>query len=285
METLSKQLEIFRSAYLRSIAKSWANDSYKNKIVSSTGAAKNVLALKPFTKLLQEPLESQWRMDIAIVDNESVSYNPYSRTSDNGWDGDADVMVIKIPKKPTNHESHANALAKYYEMYPTPFGNNTTCNDKELLKDVSAIQELFAPFEYSENAIFESSIENINNQTGNGGVTAFSTFGIVMMDILADCWDNDAYLQYLIANPIKPIGQKGSEIKGVFRTFANEWAFSIVFEEDENAIWDEATQEWIDLSNNQIYLQYPTKPNTEFSEPKALARYNATGPVFPLTCA
>lgn len=284
METLSKQFDIFRAAYLRSIAKSWVDNKYKKEIVSFKGAAKNVLVLKPFTDLLQEPIEKKWRMDIAIVNNNSVSYNPYSRTSDNGWNGDADVLVIKIPKKPTNNKSHVSALAKYYELFPTPFGNNLSGVDKEELKDVSDIQDLFVPFEYSEKAILKARRENLSNETGDGGVKAFDTFGIVMMDIVAKCWENNAFLQALTDNPIKPIGQKGSEIKDVFRNFANEWAFSIVFEEDDNATWNEATQDWDNLSNNQIYLQYPAKPDADFSETRALSRYNATGPVFPLSC-
>ena len=58
-----------------------------------------------------------------------------------------------------------------------------------------------------------------------------------------------------------------------------------MFEEDDDAEWDAKTNTWCNLSNNQIYLQYPVKPKENFSEEKALARYNATGPVFPLTCA
>ena len=111
------------------------------------------------------------------------------------------------------------------------------------------------------------------------------SFGASMLDLIASCWDDENYFNSILSTVLEPLGEANSTIcSGLNIDFTNPWGFRIVFEKDTSCSWNEEKSKWEGLSNNEMYLQYPCKPEEELSGAQALARYNSTGPAFPLTC-
>ena len=287
---LSSELMAFRTAYLKCIAKSWSNHEYKEQFVSSKGTCKNLLDNKQFKKYLPTNTSLNWKMNISIVNNDNVYYNPFDAPgSDSGWNGSADVIIIKIPQNPyeesRNEDKEAEALADYYNHFTTIFGNSESIKDtEEKMAKVARIQELFEKFEYKPSNLVNAVRKNFNNNMGHGGPNSFLSFGLVVMSLIANCWENPEYFEFITKLNLEPLGEEGSSIRDMYVDFSNPWGFLIKFEKDKKSSWSKSKNCWETLSNNEMYLQYPEKPEDGIMKASALARYNNTGPAFPLTC-
>jgi ribosomally synthesized peptide (two-chain TOMM family) len=313
---LTTGLMAFRQAYLQCIAKCWNDEEFAKKLISGPIETdkkdtvwKNILVETEFTnylpKVLQNPNPQKgegyfplnWRINLYLMEKINTvpfaEYEPYNPSANNGWIGGSDLFIIKIPQKPVglNESKQATALAAYYSNFTTLFGNgyevtNFAKNEKSSFSN--ELCEFYKKFRIDYNHYEDAIARNLQNNLGNGGDESFYGFGSIFMNIISVCWNNPNYLAYITKDNrvITPVGTEHSVINDEYISFKNPWAFNIQFKKssEENSKWNNGTHKWDAIENNEIYLQFPSKPSDQKYYVRALARYNGTGPAYPLTC-
>lgn len=302
---LTSELMAFRTAYLQSIARGWKDEEFLKEFISIPDVKwTNILENDVFKSFLPKQQKLNWRADVFIIENVEkhkdlpptpVSvYSPYDPNSNNGWLGGSDLFVIKIPTAPAPAERPA-ALAAYYSLYTSLFGNGyevtdtggaAPCSHANVEEIMATNYKTFSLKKADYNAAMEN---NIEDDLGAGGDESFLGFGAIVMGIISFCWVNPGYLEFLTEKnrTISPVGTPNSILRDEFISFKNPWAFNIRFDEvvPGNSVWNAELGVWEKLEVNDIFLQFPTRPNPEaYSDARALSRYNGTGPAYPLTC-
>jgi ribosomally synthesized peptide (two-chain TOMM family) len=302
---LTSELMAFRTAYLQSIARGWKDDEFLKEFISIPDVKwTNILENEVFKGFLPKEQKLNWRANVFIIENVEKHkdqpptpisvYAPYDPNSNNGWLGGSDLFVIKIPAAPAPEERPA-ALAAYYSLFTSLFGNGyevtdtggaTPCSHANVEEIMATNYKTFSLDKADYNAAMEN---NIEDDLGAGGDESFLGFGAIVMGMISFCWINPGYLEFLTEKnrTVSPVGTENSTIRDEFVSFKNPWAFNIRFEEvvEGNSIWNAERGAWEKLEVNDIFLQFPTKPNPEsYSDARALSRYNGTGPAYPLTC-
>ncbi|SHF86093.1 BMA_0021/BMA_0022 family TOMM bacteriocin [Pedobacter caeni] len=303
---LTSELMAFRTAYLQCIARGWKDEDFLKEIISIPNLKWiNVLDNVVFKSFLPKEQKLNWRANVFIIENVEKDkdllpmpvsvYAPYDPNSNNGWLGGSDLFVIKIPTAPEDVAERAEALSVYYSLFTSLFGNGYEVTDTAGAIPCAhgGVEEIMATNykTFSLNkADFNAAIENnIQNDLGSGSNESFFGFGAIVMSIISFCWMNPGYLEYITEKnrTITPVGTEGSILRDEFISFKNPWAFNIRFEkaEEGNSTWNTESGTWEKVEVNDIFLQFPAKPNPEnHSNARALSRYNNTGPAYPLTC-
>jgi ribosomally synthesized peptide (two-chain TOMM family) len=316
---LTTGLMAFRQAYLQCIAKCWEDEVFAKSLISgpidankSDNDWENILSNTNFTDFLPEVMRSpnpenrdgyfplNWRINLYLIEKIKINetfplaeYAPYNPKANNGWIGGTDLFLIKIPQKPKgiNESELAIALAAYYSNFTTLFGNGYAVTDtakNEKSNFSSELCEFYKKFRLNYHDYEGAIAHNIPNNLGNGGDESFYGFGAIVMNIISVCWNNPEYLKFITEKNrvITPVGTEHSVINDEYVSFENPWAFNIQFKEvcEGNSKWNSEARKWDTIENNEIYLQFPSKPDVEKHSMRALARYNGTGPAYPLTC-
>jgi len=294
---LTTKLMIFRTAYLQSLAACWSDKNIENKLISGEENAKDhcidILKQDAFKEFLpNKNFNFHWNIEVFIIDTKRTIFledqNPFEmkKSANNGWDCTNDVFVIKIPKAPAL-EDRVAALAAYYNIFTTIFGENIS--DEAAIKNENVTYKqacsFFKPFEAQEAKPLDAWEQNVNNNMGVGGAQSFMSFSAVFNLVIAKCWEDEVYFENVIKNGLlSPIGTDDSVMRISGNDFANPWSFSIIFQKAEKTFWNNDKKNWENIESNLIGLSYPHKPNNPSLAPEALAKYNNTGPTYPLTC-
>jgi len=290
---LTEELMQFRTAYLQTIAKCWNDSSLYKEMISKKGSiGTNILETKLFKSFLPKNNSVlDWRVDLFLIENPNknlAQYVPYNPNSLNGWFGGPDLIILKVPKTPEKNEQ-ASALMSFYDAFTTFLGN--TSSNIAAVHPTRKIEEsmlsLFTEYTSGHLDYLHVIEEDILTSLGNGCNDTFFSLGSVYLDLVSMCWKNPDFKKYLLQTTLEPIGKENSIIKDEFIKFENPFSFNIKFQEaeDGNSIWDPQKGLWTNLENNEIFLQFPRKPENDTTHAQALARYNGTGPTYPLTCA
>ena len=120
-------------------------------------------------------------------------------------------------------------------------------------------------------------------------VNSIGAKSIKKMGIKPKYFINEDNFKYIVHNKhiITPIGTPGSHLSYNYIDYDNPWAFNINLQESPHASWaqnKEGRWTWLKITNNILKLSYPKEPKPDFNNVEALARYNATGPTYPLSC-
>jgi hypothetical protein len=114
------QLMKFRLAYLRAIATAWNDDGsekgFKKKFIETEDLLESN---DPEITALFGDIELG-NVSIRIIDNPRSPAEWHPRKTA-GWIGPDDYYIINLPAKP-HIDEQAQALAAFYELFPTSFG-------------------------------------------------------------------------------------------------------------------------------------------------------------------
>jgi len=255
-----------RLAYLRVIADAWKDttDTIKDKLLDgNTDLLKYLKA--------NYGLNSKWDNVILqlfeFFEDENERQKPEWKPMETaGWVGPNDRFIINIPGKPGDSNQQVQALAAYYQKFPTLFGIINKKTDPDTLaaalpQDLGVDQKPFLEF---------------------GGVT---------LRAIALAWVNDDFLNELT----NPTIADAAPVLSRYLGYTNPWNFRIKFVVHPDFVWHGETREnkipmWNDgqkdnpIPKNIIQLHYPTRPADSKFWPIALTSYNNTGPAYPFSC-
>lgn len=241
----------FRLVYLRLIAMSWKDENDKDyispmKLVESRDVISDFLVKEPFNF---NPIWKYIQLRIVIDSDNKTVWKPVQTA---GWIGPNDRFIINIPATPKKEDQQTEALAAYYQLFPTFLG-----------------PEQNAPVPDC-NAALPTKL----------GVDSgpFLEFGGVTLRAIALVWEDSSFADGLISSS----QEDSTPILSKYFGFNNPWNFNIEFRYDPNFFWD-GTQ-WNNVPSNIIELNYPQKPEDAVTRATALTSYNNTGPAYPFTC-
>lgn len=255
MDQMISPLMRLRLAYLRVIAKSWRDKEFKKSIVN-TGDI--------FETLKEYGFDSPWEyLEFHLVDDEPKTMWKPMETA--GWIGSNDRFVLYIPAKPDETNCPEQALASYYQMFPT----------------------LFGPTRFGPSGQEIALKQSLNYDLGVGP-EPFLEFGAVTLRAIALAWENPEFRQDLATKN----GSARKEAKTALSRWLGytcPWNFDINFVEHPDFTWQPEsgnTGAWNlnKIPKNIIELHYPEKPEEEQFYAIALTSYNATGPAYPFSC-
>ena len=262
MTTLTKQagepmLE-FRLAYLRAIARSWADPAFTTTL----------LAADDIQPLLVEQfgLTTVWpKLDIHLEN----SVNPSEQTLwkpelTGGWIGMDDRFEIVLPTRPT--DGATEALAAFYQIFP------------DLLGPVGDVEQ-----EPASNGVIMAAMPTDLGIPG-GGADSMLAFGGVVLRAIALAWTDADFKEALL----NPPGGDATSVLSQWLGYNCPFNFVIQFKANPNLKWEDG--KWLQKNadgspiKNRIVLNYPNAPKDEPLRPIALTSYNNTGPAYPFTC-
>ncbi len=261
-------------------------------------------ASKIFNKFLPNNQNYPWMLNVYILQNKLLRYNPHLPDFRNGWIGTSDVLVINIPSRPDNLRDHGGALMAYYQQFNTIFGKD---NDESVPRpeqnpapEIGEIVNFCVPYLPDIQEFRNAKNTNTLETLGDGGPKQMLAFHAVLLEMIASAWSDKNYWNYLTTQfVVTPNGTPKARYKDQYVTFENPWAFTIKFKVASNSPAPEyhppTNKEagyWKHLPCNQLFLHFPNPPTTTEHHdalamqmwPLAIARYNDTGPEFPLTC-
>jgi ribosomally synthesized peptide (two-chain TOMM family) len=245
-----------RLAYLRAIADAWKDttDTIKNTLIDSNTDLIDYLK-KNYG--LHSPWESITLQLFEFFEDENENQKPEWKPMETaGWVGPNDRFIIHIPGKPDDPNQQVQALAAYYQLFPTLFGYKKLIGAGQP-EDLGVDQKPFLEF---------------------GGVT---------LRAIALSWLDDDFLNELT----HPTLADATPVLSRYLGYTNPWNFRIKFKVHPDFVWLAETPEnkipmWKDaqIPKNIIQLHYPTRPAESKFWPIALTSYNNTGPAYPFSC-
>jgi len=222
-----------------------------------------------------------------------------------------DKFIINLPDVPGPKEIWAEALAAYYQAFPTLFGVKKSLDYSE----PGNVQN-WENIRLGEiNGKSASSVDDHPRGVGSIGVSGhepndFIDFSGTVLQILARIWRGPQYVRecqmddmilgsdehgdgrkLLLDDERRLLITRGdmdkktgmlTKIREIWPGFLNIWNFKIQFNIVKGYKFENG--KWNDLPKNVIQLNYPHKPEIIEDSPTALASYNASGRAFPLTC-
>jgi ribosomally synthesized peptide (two-chain TOMM family) len=257
-----------------------------------------------FTKFLPNNQAFPWMLNVYILQNSHLQYNPYFSDFRNGWIGTSDVLAINIPLPPANSVDFSGALMAYYQQFNTIFGTDylgtIPTPEQNPSPPIAGIVNKCIPYLPDIQKFRNAANTNTLETLGDGGPEQMLAFQAVLMEMIASAWVDQNYWNYLTTKfVVTPNGTPQAIYKDQYVTFQNPWAFTITFNIASNSpapIYCPPTPNtsgvWKNLPCNQLFIHFPNPPTTNMKMdenamnmwPLALARYNDTGPEFPLTC-
>ena len=243
MSTSQKLVE-FRTAYLRAIARAWDDGAFREELLKSD----DVFRLLRRDRLFDSP----WpQLELRVVKSDDC-WEPVETA---GWVGGIyDQFVVRLPSAPREDRFWAEALAAYYQQFPTFLG--------------------------PENSFPTDAGSPLPEGLGVGGPENFLEFGGVILRALALGWKRPDFWRCLTHH------ESGLPALREYLGFNNPWNFNILFEvcEDCKCKWDETESKWTHLPKNTIRMSFPNPPDCISLRAIALTSYNNTGPQYPFSC-
>lgn len=244
---------MLRSAYLRAVARAWRDKGYMGRLL----LAKKSHPQRGALALLEEDYHFKFPFNIRMLID--VKNRPVFRPNDVcGWFGYADEFRLGLPDKPTRKEMEASVLARYYQEFPSLLGKG----------DLSGL--------YPELGKAALGIEDLN--IGIPVPDSFSTFGLVMGQLIALTWRDRKFQKQLLDPAIEDA-----------RTLVEDatdcivpWNFNLRFELAPGKSSD-SDEYWETFPRTTITLNLPQEPDPDV-QAVALAAYNSTGGQYPFTC-
>ncbi len=283
-------LMAFRLVYLRAVAKAWEDDNFKNQLLER----ETVLERRTiFNSLKSEFLfVNPWKhVNISMIDDGDTKWDPEATA---GWVGPNNSFVIYLPEKPLGHESEA--LAAYYELFPTLFGGEKTIEQKK-----AEIDRDEGDAEIEEMG--DDDRPDASLPLGLGvGPDNFLEFGALTLRAIALAWNEQKVIDGVVTSPeegfllelldaSKPLDdaqekyRDATSILGKYLGYNNPWNFGLSFETAPDFTWDVNNRRWENVPNNLVILHFPNPPSKkEELWPIALTSYNNTGPEYPFSC-
>jgi ribosomally synthesized peptide (two-chain TOMM family) len=291
----------FRLAYLRALAGSWTQWSFDQPVNEQTGFIKDLLSGNDIQALLQQSfgMRVNWP-DMAVClkyrDDKSTGWQPV-RTA--GWVGQDDQFIITLPQKPENDSTAIEALAAYYQRFPTLTGVAATVS-----ADDSSLAGVDGPPPLQSGAL----------PTGLGvpgsGPGSLLAFGSVILRAIALAWTDgpDSTFYRALTNDGQTVpspAQDASTVLSQWFGYNNPFNFKIQFLGAGALRWDGTQWQYphgpagpTREKPNAVVLHYPSPPDSRqyaspFSTgakstaalwPIALTSYNNTGEAYPFTC-
>lgn len=257
---------LFRTAYLRAIAKAWNNEHFFNRMTDC-----NAVGYDGW-KILEEcvdppPCLPPWGIRLFFREDQYPG-NGYHPELTGSWVGPQPIIRLRLPPPPARalpvpeaQAEQAKALAAYYAAMPTPFGYQA--RGKDAVQAQSALGTSMGPW-----------------------VDAL-LLGATVVHALALSWNDELFNSQFF----------GSEALLVLRNWLGynlPWNMRIEAEgvKHDEAKWDVEQQQWqirdgqkwtAGVPANSLTLFVPNRPKPGF-QAVALASYNQTGPAYPLTC-
>jgi len=234
-----------RLAYLRAVALSWRDDAFRQQLTSGEDVQQQ----------LQERcgLRIKWpALDIVVTHSiPPLRWNPLEV---GGWMGPDDQFVITLPGTPESEHDRPEALAAYYQRFPTLMG--------------------VALHQAPEAATFASA-------TGGSDVPTSAVllpFGGVLLRAIALAWADAEFRRALLdSQDARPVLSRffGYNLPFNFRVHVRAGGPTVRID----GAWR------FEALKNRIKLNYPEVPTqAERLWPVALTAYNDTGPAYPFTC-
>ncbi len=248
------QLMNFRLAYLRAIAKAWNDEGFKEILTTTENLleSEDPVILELFSNV------HLGNISVKIIDYEENPSEWHPKKAA-GWIGPDDYFHINLPGTP-HVEEQAQALAAYYELFPTIFGAG---NNEEEIETEDRKPVVGGPLPQGLGVDPES----------------FLDFGGVTLRAVALAWNDKTFLDELTKDNLKDKTPVLSKYLG----YNNPWNFNILFNYCDDFTWNGAS--WSDsFPNNRVVLHYPRKPDDISYEAIALTSYNNTGPEYPFSC-
>jgi len=250
---LNDSLIEFRVAYLRAIAKAWREPSFAQDLLDTskvTGCLKDL----GFDT-------STWPcLNVEFVGKGGI-WNP---STTGGWfsPGNAgEALTLRLPLEPSialppDPQQWTEALAGFYQRYPTLFG---TALDKP----------------GSEGQAYPTEL---------GDWQPFLEFGALIVRAIAIAWKDDAFARALSTDAASALES--------WLGYRFPWNIPLKIEiTGSKTKWQPAKDAasngfWENLPTNTLTLAIPNKPDDSDAKvfPIALAAYNNTGPAYPFTC-
>ena len=311
---MSKDLLDFRLSYLRFLSRTWRDEKYLEYFKNNYGinGATDIYLLsglngeKDKKGVLNEGygLKNNWntQIQLQILEEGKPEWMPATRT----WRGPNDKFIINIPIWDDNtiidnpnidNKQKVEALAAYYEKFPTMFGVLEEENQNKI------------------NRVQASPNMGLSSDLGIGDPGGFFAFGAIIQRVIAVAWSDKLFRAKLfnelsnMTNTEKDSGKDKdmSSLLSEYFGFNNPWNFDIIFVKKEivlqrtdgapKFIWQRGEEaengkpgtpgNW-DTTNglpyNIIRLNYPPYPENEENLPLALNGYNCSGPEYPFTC-
>lgn len=245
------------------------------------------------------------------------------------WIGPNGFIIVNLPQPPSLpepppeknqkeelQEIAAQALAAYYEIFPTflgPVHHYGANGGKE--PSLQAFPEKSNEDNYIEPrmnfaAAPVASGESLGDQVLN--------FGGVTLRAIALAWEqhyrkqNDETQLVLVAQnqtiagdkKLKEVDRLGAELSNLnfigtltnpklrdatkilsdYFGYNNPWNFNILFRQPIDFTWNNSKNQWDNIPKNVVVLNFPSKPEEGVSLPIALSLYNLTGPHYAFTC-
>jgi len=268
----------FRLAYLRFLARTWRDFDFKKKIFHSENDGLITDCIQP-TLYKYFACPTQWpNLKVQIFESNKLKQMVrWSEKNAVGWIGPNDKFEIILPKCPTQTNYMADALAAYYQIFPTILGPACT----------------YPPAE--SQPLVANSVEPSAMGIPGGGPGSFLAFGSVILRAVMLSWKNSEFCGELTDT------EDAVPILAKWFGFNMPFNFSIKFKSDLSSdfegYYDNKNDKWIwktwkeerdgtrsPIKWNHVILNYPTCPGDEDVRPAALVSYNNTGPAYPFTC-
>jgi ribosomally synthesized peptide (two-chain TOMM family) len=173
-------------------------------------------------------------------------------------------MTLCLPAAPKNVADRAQALAAYYQLLPSPFGQKP--GSSGTARGVGG----------STGGVGTSAGTSAGaGGAGMGHESAGFVLGGVILRALALSWQDPIFAQQLIGNP------DALTVLENWQGYSCPWNMQFLVEasmsEFKGGVWDP-------VPTNRLTFFVPTAPTDVGVHALALASYNQTGDAYPLTC-
>lgn len=331
---LTSTLLDFRTKYLMGIARAWSEDPNNTSrtngrdSINTTDQQFKYNFINPqenILKILYEDCSDilDWWLHISFEEEPTVAAEGardpalhIEPTLVTDWVGPNDSFVMRIPQRPDHISDYAEALAAYYDLFPTIFGSggdfprSTTIMESRNYKLGVGEPPYYEQFPtiFSSGGNFSRSTTTLESRTyklGIGEPEVFFAFGSLTKNIIMLAWENNRFANELI-NEEGACPLDRSFLLGEYFQYNNPWNFNLKFEWNKYLKWDHRLgyKRWTFLDKqgelydggdisyadkeeklfNRVKLHFPQAPGAGISHPQAITTYNNTGPAYPFTC-
>lgn len=267
----------FRTAWLRAVAQTWTDRAFHEALVSNPIGA------------LASKFGFQWKWKDTL--DFKVRSDPRFAWVGDDWtwpaDEAEDSLTLRLPIRQPAIEpgSRARALAEYYHLRPSVFGNPSATIEQSVLVPNAAtpLKDPNVGETRTGTKARAGEIEFAGHQPPRNGfvpnASSFMDFQVVLLWAIGKAWENEGFAKLLLTN------ESLASALGSIRGYALPWRLHIVVKDDETASFDASgSGGWKGLSRHELSLNLPAPPKEVRDQSIALAAYNGTGAEFPFTC-
>ena len=271
----------FRTAYLRSIALSWADEDFKRQLVSDSTSAIDVMQRylgfdwpwpNACTLKFKSVPKFQWICDEWVwplhLSDHLTLYVPLDPSV--YVKGETQDPPTKLPA-----DQRAMALADFYRqrsaLFSDGWGEGWGNTGSQLEVSIKGAEGPASPS--PAGGFYPDSSE-------------FAAFQVALLAAIAKAWDDQEFRSLLTIDA-------NTALRKV-RGYELPWKMTLAIADDADARWHPPLftgpmttpllSHWSFSRPNELTLNLPSKPGELQSEPVALAMYNGTGAAYPFSC-